>query len=118
MIISFGTTDIGCARTTNQDRFLVDDALGFYVVADGLGGHRHGEVAAELAISTIRYFLESSHDRLEVSWPFGYDFQVSVDSNRLATAIRLANRQVWKRTEEKPEYVGMGTTVATFLIHN
>lgn len=118
MISSYGLTDTGSLRAENQDRLLVDDELGFYVVADGMGGHRHGEVAAELAIATMRYYLESSHDRADVSWPFGYDFELSVDSNRLTTAIRLANRQVWKRAEEKPEYAGMGTTIAAVLIHD
>ncbi|MCW5981057.1 MAG: serine/threonine-protein phosphatase [Bryobacteraceae bacterium] len=116
MIDSYGFTDRGCHRTDNQDRYLIDHDLGFYVVADGMGGHRHGEVAAELAIATMRYYVESSHDRADVSWPFGYDFELSVDSNRLTTAIQLANRQVWKRAEEKPEYAGMGTTIAAVLV--
>jgi protein phosphatase len=118
MISSCGLSDTGCVRTDNQDRLLVDDELGFYAIADGMGGHSHGEVAAELAISTMRYYLESSHDRADISWPFGFDFDLSVDSNRLITAIRLANHQVWKRAEEKPEYAGMGTTVAALLIHD
>ena len=115
MIVSYGLSDVGCVRTSNEDRFLMDDQLGLYVVADGMGGHRHGELAAELAISTTKYYIESSHDRGDVSWPFGYEFALSVDSNRLATAIRLANHQVWKRAEEKPETVGMGTTIAAVL---
>ena len=118
MICSHGFTDTGSLRSDNQDRFLIDEELGFYVIADGMGGHRHGEVAAELAISTMKYYLESSHDRGDVSWPFGFDLELSIDSNRLATAIRLANRQVWKRAEEKPEYAGMGTTIAALLAHD
>lgn len=116
-IESYGFTDTGCVRTENQDRFLIEDRLGFYVVADGMGGHRHGELAAELAVSTLRYYLESSHERSDITWPFGYSFDLSIDSNRLVTGIRLANRQVWRRAEEKPEYAGMGTTIAAVLIH-
>lgn len=115
MIVSYGLSDVGCVRTSNQDRFLIDDHFCLYILADGMGGHRHGELAADLAISTIKYYIESSHDRTDVSWPFGYEFALSVDSNRLATAIQLANRQVWKRAEEKPECVGMGTTIAAVL---
>jgi protein phosphatase len=51
-----------------------------------------------------------------VTWPFGYNFELSLDANRLATGIRLANRQVWKRAEDGPEFAGMGTTVAAALI--
>src|SRR5579871_1493713 len=115
MIESFALTDTGCVRTENQDRVLEDHSLGVCVVADGMGGHKHGEIAAELAISTVRYYIESSRDRFDVTWPFGYNFDLSVDANRLATAIQLANRQVWNQAEKAPEYGGMGTTVAALL---
>ncbi len=116
MIESFALTDTGCVRTENQDRVLEDHSLGVFVVADGMGGHKHGEIAAELAISTVRYYIESSRDRFDVTWPFGYNFDLSVDANRLATAIQLANRQVWNQAQESPECSGMGTTVAAILL--
>ena len=116
MIESFALTDVGCTRTGNQDRVLTDHSLCLFVVADGMGGHQHGEVAAELAISTVRYYIESSQDRLDVTWPFGYNFALSVDANRLATAIQLANRQVLTQAQQSPECEGMGTTVASILL--
>ena len=116
MIESYGLSDIGCIRTANQDRILTDHSLCLFVVADGMGGHKHGEVAAELAISTVRYYVESSQDRLDVTWPFGYNFALSADANRLATAIQLANRQVLTQAQQSPECEGMGTTVASILL--
>jgi PPM family protein phosphatase len=116
MIESYGLTDTGCVRTENQDRVLTDHSLGLFVVADGMGGHRHGEMAAELAISTIRYFVESSYDSLDATWPCGYNVDLSVDANRLVTAIQLANRQVRSVARESPECEGMGTTVAAVLL--
>jgi len=116
MIESFALTDVGCVRQENQDRVLTDHSLSLFVVADGMGGHRHGEMAAELAITTMRYYIESSQDRFDVTWPFGYDFELSVDANRLATAIQLANRQVWNHAQHAPECAGMGTTVAAMLL--
>jgi serine/threonine protein phosphatase PrpC len=115
MIRSHGISDIGCVREKNEDRILVDESLGLYVIADGMGGRSHGELAAELAIATMQHYVDSSRDRLDVTWPFGYNFDLSVDANRLATAIQLANRQVWKQAERAPEYGGMGTTVAAVL---
>ncbi|MGH9657235.1 MAG: PP2C family protein-serine/threonine phosphatase, partial [Bryobacteraceae bacterium] len=112
----FGLSDAGCVRRDNQDRLLMDHALNLFLVADGMGGHRHGEMAAELAISTIQFYVESSQDRLDVSWPFGYSFDLSLEANRLTTAIRLANRHVWHQSEAEPRYAGMGTTVAGVLI--
>jgi serine/threonine protein phosphatase PrpC len=115
MIEAHGVTDIGCVRERNEDRILIDDSQGLFIVADGMGGHSHGELAAELAISTIRHYIESSADRLDVTWPFGYNFDLSVDANRIVTAVQLANRQVWRQAESAPEYSGMGTTVAVVL---
>jgi PPM family protein phosphatase len=116
MIESFVLTDIGCVRAANEDRTLADHSLNLFVVADGMGGHQHGEVAADLAISTMRYYVESSQDRFDVTWPFGYNFELSVDANRLSTAIQLANRQVWNYAQRSPECAGMGTTVAAIML--
>jgi len=115
MIRSHGVTDIGCVREVNEDRILVDAELGLYIVADGMGGHSHGEMAAELGIAAMQHYIESSRDRLDVTWPFGYNFDISVDANRMATAVQLANRQVWRQAEQAPEYGGMGTTIAAVL---
>jgi serine/threonine protein phosphatase PrpC len=118
MIQSHGVTDVGCVRTKNEDRIFLAEDLGLFIISDGMGGHTHGELAAELAISTMRHYLESSRDRLEVTWPFGYNFDLSVDANRIATAIQLANRQVWKQAEQAPEYAGMGTTIAAAIVND
>src|SRR3954454_4406933 len=116
MIEAHGVTDIGCVRERNEDRILVDATLGLYIIADGMGGHSHGEMAAELAIATIRHYVESSSDRFDVTWPFGYNFELSVDANRLMNAVQLANRHVWRQAESAPEYSGMGTTVAVAIV--
>jgi protein phosphatase len=115
MINAYGVTDIGCVRERNEDRIFLDDSQGLYLIADGMGGHSHGEIAAELALTTVRCYVESSNDRHDVTWPFGYNFNLSIDANRLVTAVQLANRQVWKKAGEAPEYAGMGTTIAAVL---
>ncbi len=116
VISSHGLSDTGCVRPDNEDRILVDEKLGLFAVADGMGGHSFGEVAAELALLAMQQYIDSSRDRSDVTWPFGYDFNLSLDGNRLATAVLLANRRVWKRSEELPQYAGMGTTIAAVLI--
>jgi serine/threonine protein phosphatase PrpC len=112
-----GIYDAGCVRPENEDRILMDPDLGVFIVADGMGGHRHGELAAELAIATLRYYLDSSRSRRELTWPFGYNFNLSLESNRLVTGILLANRQIWKRSGDAPEYAGMGSTIVAALIN-
>jgi protein phosphatase len=108
----FGVTDTGCVRKRNEDRFLVDEQLGICLLADGMGGHGHGEIAAQLAVQTSHHFMAGSVDRFDVTWPFGYDYGRSLDENRLVNALLLANRQVWSAVQSRPECAGMGTTMA------
>jgi protein phosphatase len=117
MLQYHGISDTGCVRPDNEDRILMDEYLGIFIVADGMGGHRHGELAAELSITTLRYYIDSSRNLKELTWPFGYNFDLSLEANRLVTGILLANRQIWKRSGEGPEFAGMGSTVAAALIN-
>jgi serine/threonine protein phosphatase PrpC len=48
-----GLTDLGRKRTSNEDAFFLDEGLGLYVVADGMGGHAAGEVASQEAVETV-----------------------------------------------------------------
>jgi serine/threonine protein phosphatase PrpC len=116
MLQCHGISDTGCVRADNEDRILIDEDLGIFVVADGMGGHRHGELAAELAISTLRYYIDSSRNLRELTWPFGYNFDLSFEANRLVTGILLGNRQIWKRAGDGPEYAGMGSTIVAALV--
>ncbi len=111
MIESFGVTDIGRRRQLNEDAMLIDDKAGLYVVADGMGGHNAGEVASQLAVETVSNFVgRSGHDE-EITWPYGVDPAISINANRLRTAIMLANKRVWKEADNREDYTGMGTTI-------
>ena len=114
-LTSYGISDVGSVRQNNEDRILVDQPMSAFAVFDGIGGHRSGEIAAETALATLHHYLESSQNPMEVTWPYGYNAKLLVESNRLLTAIQLANRQVWRRSEESLEYSGMGTTIAAVL---
>ena len=62
-IESSGITDIGRRREQNEDSLFYDDGLGLYVVADGMGGHKAGEVASKLVVETIRdYIVQNKND--------------------------------------------------------
>ncbi len=113
---SFGTTDRGLRRHHNEDAFLVRDDLGLYVVADGMGGHAAGEVAAGLAVSEIERIVESTLDAAETTWPEGWDPRLPCDSNRLAFAASLAHRRVTGAVEVDPGLRGMGATVVAALL--
>jgi protein phosphatase len=104
---AFGVTDKGRIRSTNEDCFSIQEDLGLFVLADGMGGHNAGEVASRLAVDAIVECYRAGTD----DWPFGYDPELSADGNRLRTAIHLANVQVLEMAATSDDYAGMGTTV-------
>lgn len=117
-IRSCGVTDVGKRRDHNEDIFLIDEHLGLYMVCDGMGGHAAGEVASRIAAETVKRFLEATNSDEDLTWPFELDESLSMEGNRLRTAIRLANRHVLHAIQEKHEYRGMGTTIATVTVFN
>jgi protein phosphatase len=131
---SFGVTDKGKVRTTNEDQFLIaelihairigqtslpepklqvgDERAHLFLVADGMGGHRAGERASGLAVAAIEQFTLNSF-----RWFFGSD---SRDAERVLAqfqaAIRHADARILEEAAEHPELSGMGTTV-TMAFH-
>ncbi len=98
-MIHAASTDIGQVRKKNEDNFLVDEGVGLFAVADGMGGHQAGEVASALALETLREQLR--------------DVDRSADDNQeiLATAIIAANRRVFEESIARGHVQGMGTTL-------
>jgi serine/threonine protein phosphatase PrpC len=116
MIEAFGRTDVGRRRKVNEDSFLVAPESHLYAVCDGMGGHNAGEVASRMAVETLAAFVERSGVEKEITWPWGLDANLSFDANRLKTAIRLANTQVFQSADRNEELTGMGTTVVALLV--
>ena len=117
MLTAYGATHLGRVRKINQDAFVCDLEQGVFLIGDGMGGHSAGEVASRLAVDTIQAFLARTRHGDKVTWPFGIDPTLSFDGNRVATAIRLANRRVLKASESREDYIGMGTTVVVALVN-
>jgi serine/threonine protein phosphatase PrpC len=116
MVLAQAVSDAGPVRKNNEDSWAVEDDLQLYVVADGMGGHSAGEVASRLAVEALVGFIRRSHEDTDVSWPYGIDPTLSLQANRLRTAINLANRRVFRAAESHDDYTGMGTTVVAALI--
>jgi PPM family protein phosphatase len=108
--IAAGASDVGLQREHNEDSYVVLKEFDLFVVADGMGGHRAGDVASKLATETISEFFKSTAND-DVTWPFHFDTNLSEEENRLLTGIRVANRQIFERSTRSREYHGMGTTV-------
>jgi protein phosphatase len=108
--VAWGLTDVGLQREHNEDSFVVLKDFDLFVVADGMGGHRAGDVASKLATEAISEFFRSTANE-DVTWPFHFDTSLSEEENRLLTGIRVANRQIFDRSSRSREFHGMGTTV-------
>lgn len=110
-----GRTDSG-PRPLNQDWLHWDLDLCLFVVADGMGGHNAGEVASHLAVESVASFIEQSQNPRDLTWPFGLEPDWSMEANRMATAVRLANRRVHKESVAHAAFSGMGTTLVAILV--
>ena len=112
--VAAGITDVGLQRDHNEDSFAILDELELFVVADGMGGHRAGDVASQLATHAISEFFRST-DSPDATWPYHFDARLTDEENRLLSSIRVANRQILERSNRSQECRGMGTTVVAVL---
>jgi protein phosphatase len=86
-------------------------------VADGMGGHVAGEVASRVAVEAIEAFIaETAGADKNRTWPFGFDPTVSLESNRLRAAFRIANHKIAAAIADSHDLRGMATTASAVLI--
>jgi protein phosphatase len=116
-IDAFGLTDVGRKRKHNEDAYALDETEGLFIVADGMGGHAAGEVAAKITVETIGEFIAATRQKEEATWPFKYNHELQFNSNRLAIAIEKANERVMSAVAAQPWLKGMGTTVVAGLLN-
>lgn len=109
-------SDTGLKRRHNEDRFSADPAIGLYLVCDGMGGHRAGEVASARAVDAIHSHIAAAVSHSDHPLVGVYRQEFSAATNRLASAIRAANLMVYQEALRHPDYAGMGTTVAAALV--
>ncbi len=112
--IASGMTDVGLQRDHNEDSYAVLSEYDLFIVADGMGGHRAGDVASRLATESIADFFRST-SREDATWPFHFDTSLSEEENRLQAGIRVANRQIFERSIRSRDCAGMGTTIVGAL---
>ena len=99
--LSAASSHAGSVRPNNEDRVYCDEARGFFLVADGMGGHEAGEQAAEIAVERIRIRLERQTGSVE---------------QRLREAITLANNAIHQSAQEHPEWEGMACVLTAAVI--
>jgi serine/threonine protein phosphatase PrpC len=113
---AYGLTDLGKKRQSNEDALYLDDELGLYIVADGMGGHAAGEVASREAVDTLYGMVKRGIGELsELVDP------VSPAESRAAcrlmeSAVQAATYFVFSIAEIDRDKSGMGTTISALLV--
>lgn len=104
----------GSSKATNQDAYLVDDRLSIHLVCDGMGGHRGGETAAQLACNTTLNYLRK-HQEAILGFAAGTESKETL-VDLVTSAILTANSEIYRMAAAEPSLAGMGTTLAMLLI--
>lgn len=97
---SAGASKIGLIRQANEDRFYIGEQ--FYIVADGMGGYKGGEIASTIAIDDVSTYLKSAS---------------RVGEKTLRDAISVANKEILEKVSKEPHLEGMGTTIVVAYLN-
>ena len=113
MIKAYAKSDVGKVREMNQDSYYISNSLDevqLYMLADGMGGYKGGEIASSLAIQTAKSYIENNFK--EISKDKDSIIQL------LGSSMEYANMVVYEKSKENKELEGMGTTLEIALIYN
>ena len=104
MILNSGKTDIGQKRKTNQDAILMLPEQHFFMVADGMGGHKGGDIASQLCAQLMQDHITLHHGK-------------KAPKDLLSESVFRVNHGIFKEAENRPELRGMGTTMNALYFH-
>jgi protein phosphatase len=111
-----GLTDVGRKRTSNEDAYFLDDELGLYVVADGMGGHAAGEVASQEAVDTVYGMVKRGRASLQELHAPLVENDARAACRLMESAVQNATYMVFSMAELDRGKSGMGTTISALLI--
>jgi serine/threonine protein phosphatase PrpC len=117
--LSGGKTDVGRKRLSNEDAMLIDDELGLFAVADGMGGHAAGEVASQEALETVHGMVKRwDHMLRPLREGDTSDASTRKAQRLLESAVQGATYMVYAVAEHDPDQHGMGTTLSALQLCN
>lgn len=113
MIIAYAKSDIGKLRDSNQDYYYISKSLDdvkLYILADGMGGYKGGEIASQMATMCVKNYIENNFN------------QITKDRDSLiqliGSSMEYANMVIYEKSKENKDLEGMGTTLEICLIYN
>lgn len=109
-------TDVGVVRDHNEDSAHMDPDAGFFIVADGMGGHAAGEVASAMAVETVKTTLEAARTEVESFRKAPSDAGRRGLVQLLQNAVLSAHQAVFQRGQAEQDKQGMGTTLDVVLV--
>ncbi len=111
-----GISDVGRKREHNEDSLLIDDELGLYIVADGMGGHQGGGTASRLAVETIQENLRQARATGTTLAIHTGSLEENPLREVLRSAVEMACRSIFQAAQTDPGLQGMGTTVTAVAL--
>lgn len=109
-IVAFGLSDVGLVRENNEDAWGAVPELGFFALADGMGGHLAGEVAAREAVTNLCRIIKKNLGRKK---NISYSSTLQVVQQTIAEV----NTIIFEHSRSNPELRGMGTTLCCLQFH-
>jgi serine/threonine protein phosphatase PrpC len=109
-------TDVGMVREHNEDSAYMEPTNGFFIVADGMGGHAAGEVASAMAVDTVRKTLEGARTEIDTFKNAPTDAGRRGIVQLLQSAVLSAHQAVFQRGQHEADKAGMGTTLDVVLV--
>lgn len=107
-------SDIGKVRDMNQDSYYVSDLekdeIKLYILADGMGGYKGGEIASSMAVTCAKNYIYNKFKTTKKERKCILDL--------IGEAIEYANSEIYKKSRENPDLQDMGTTMDICLIYN
>ena len=110
-VVSSHRCDIGQVRSHNDDYIWIDQSMGLFIAADGMGGYKAGNVASEMASRTVGSIVVNHlHDNPE-------QLSSTAIKKLITEAIETANRSIYAAAKQDQEKHKMGTTIVVALIY-
>ena len=110
---TFARSDIGMVREMNQDNYFIsdpNDEIKLFIVADGMGGYKGGEIASALAIESAKSYIKNNFEETNREKEKILDL--------IKNAIEYANMVVYEKSKKVEELNGMGTTMDVVIIQS